>query len=152
MIRISDYLAANFGVIGNFDMVANDGASQALVASILLLAAESDRAIAPAESANLQTLIGDGFASSDPQTVERSAEPSQRIPDLSNPDDIISHANRVLGLPQKEELMLMVLQIIAADERKAPGELEFLDQLVIGLDISSDVMEGVYTRYFEGKK
>ena len=152
MNRISDYLAGTFGITGNLDAAAGDADAEALIAAIIVLAAQSDGTIGRAESAKLQALISDRFASADHETIEHAAEPSQRIPDLSRPGDIIERANRTFSLPQKEALLLMVLQVIAADERKERGELEFLDQLVTGLEISTPVMDRIYARYFEGKR
>lgn len=152
MSGISDCLAATFGVVMGPNGAPSDTRAEALMASILLLAAQSDGTIAPAESAQLKQLISDRFANSDEETIASTLEPPQRIPHLSRPDDIIANADQALTPAQKEDLMLMVLQIIAADERKAPGELKFLDQLVDGLAISSDTMDRIYARYFAAKK
>jgi uncharacterized tellurite resistance protein B-like protein len=148
--KISDYLFSKFGMTVNLDTVTSDARGQALMASILLLAAQSDGSISPVESAELARLISDRFANSDEESVRLASKPTQRIPDLSSTSELIEAANRGLPLPKKEDLMVMVLQIIAADERKAPGELELLDKLVEGLDIPANVMDRVYSRYFEG--
>ena len=152
MSKISDYLYTTFGITKGPDTATDDANSQALTASILLLAAQSDGSISPVESAELARLISDQFAHGDEDSVQLAAESSQRIPEFSSTNELIEAANRGLELHQKEDLMLMVLKIIAADERKAPGELELLDQLLDGLRIPGNVMDRVYTRYFKDKK
>jgi uncharacterized tellurite resistance protein B-like protein len=149
MSKISDYLSATFDITMNPDTRSDDAGGQALMASILLLAAQSDGSISTVESAELARLIGDKFVNSDEEKIRFAAESSQRIPELSNTSELIEMANRGLPLPQKENLMVMVLQIIAADERKERGELELLDKLVDGLEIPGDAMDRVYSRYFK---
>ena len=151
MSKISDYLYSTFGMTMNLDTVTDDARGQALMASILLLAAQSDGSISSVESAELARLISDKFATSDEESIQLAAESTQRIPELSSTNDLIEAANRGLPLAKKEDLMVMVLQIIAADERKAPGELELLDKLVDGLDLPVHVMDRVYSRYFEDR-
>ena len=151
MSKISDYLYSTFGITMNLDTVTADARDQALMASILLLAAQSDGSISPVESAELARLISDRFANSDEESIRLAAESTRRIPELSSTSELIEAANRGLPLPKKEDLMVMVLQIIAADERKARGELELLDKLVDGLDIPANVMDQVYSRYFEDR-
>ena len=149
MSKISDFLYATFGLTMKQDSPGNDASGQVLMASILLLAAQSDGSISPAESAELQRLINDKFANSDEESIQVAADSSQRIPEFASAAELIDIANRVLPLPQKEELLVMVLQIIAADERKEPGELELLDKLVDGLEIPGTLMDRVYSRYFK---
>jgi len=149
MSKISDFLYATFGLTMKQDSPGNDASGQVLMASILLLAAQSDGSISPAESAELQRLINDKFANSDEESIQVAADSSQRIPEFANTSELIEMANRGLPLPQKEELLVMVLQIIAADERKEPGELELLDKLVDGLEIPAAVMDRAYSRYFK---
>lgn len=151
MSKISDFLYATFGITMNRDSPGADANGEVLAASILLLAAQSDGSISPAESAELQRLINDKFANSDEESIQVGADSSQRIPEFASTAELIDIANRVLPLPQKEELLVMVLQIIAADERKEPGELELLDKLVNGLEIPGTVMDRAYSRYFKDK-
>lgn len=152
MSKISDYLYTTFGITKGPDTATDDANAQALMASILLLAAQSDGSISPVESAELARLISDKFAHGDEDSVQLTAESSQRIPEFSSTNELIEAVNRGLELHQKEDLMLMVLQVIAADERKEPGELELLDQLLDGLRIPGHVMDRVYARYFKNKK
>ncbi len=152
MSKFSDYLYATFSITLSLDTITSDVKGQALMASILVLAAQSDGSVSPVESAALASLLSDKFANSDDESIQLAVESAKRISDLSSGSALIKAANQNLALPHKEDLMVMVLQIIAADERKEPGELELLDELVDGLDIPANVMDRVYSRYFKEKK
>ena len=151
MSKFSDYLYATFSITLSLDTITSDVKGQALMASILVLAAQSDGSVSPVESAKLASLLNDKFANSDDESIQLAVESAKRISDLSRRRVLIKAANQDLALPHKEDLMVMVLQIIAADERKEPGELELLDELMDGLDIPANVMDRVYSRYFKGK-
>ena len=87
----------------NLDTVTADARDQALMASILLLAAQSDGSISPVESAELARLISDRFANSDEESIRLAAESTRRIPELSSTSELIEAANRGLPLPKKED-------------------------------------------------
>lgn len=64
-------------------------------------------------------------------------------------DEILESANDNLGLAQKEDLMLMVLSVISADNQKDAGEMTLLAALIEGLNIPDKIMNKVYAQYFE---
>jgi len=70
----------------------------------------------------------------------------------SHLDDILKEINDKLPLAHKEELMLMVLHVISADNEKDAGEMQLLATLVDRLKIPDSVMQTVYSRYFEEKR
>lgn len=66
-------------------------------------------------------------------------------------DEILVSVNDHLTLAQKEDLMLMVLSVISADNQKDAGEMTLLAALIEGLNIPDKIMNKVYKQYFEGK-
>lgn len=150
MGRISDFFFATFGNTIEFDAAPDN--AQALMAAVALLAAQSDGSISANESAQLERLIADKYANSDEESVQRAADLAERIPDFSNWEALLKTADKVLSSAQKEDLMVMVLHIIAADGRKAPGELALLDELVDGLGMPEKAMDSVYARYFADRR
>jgi hypothetical protein len=56
----------------------------------------------------------------------------------------------VLTRTQKEELMFMVLCVIAADDQKDAGEMKLLAKLIDGLRLSDQFMQKIYDRNFDG--
>ena len=59
--------------------------------------------------------------------------------------------NDNLALAQKEDLMLMVLSVISADNQKDAEEMKLLAALIDGLKIPDKIMNKVYEQYFEDK-
>jgi hypothetical protein len=70
----------------------------------------------------------------------------------SHLDEVLAEVNDKLTLPHKEELMLMVLHVISADNEKDAGEMKLLAALIDGLKIPDNVMDKVYRRYFKDQK
>lgn len=64
-------------------------------------------------------------------------------------DEIMVAVNDKLALAQKEDLMLMVLSVISADNQKDAAEMKLLAALIEGLNMPDKVMNKVYERYFE---
>ena len=67
----------------------------------------------------------------------------------SNLDEILISVNDTLTLAQKEDLMLMVLSVISADNQKDAGEMNLLAALIEGLKMPDKTMNIVYERYFK---
>ena len=63
-------------------------------------------------------------------------------------DEILVSVNDSLTLAQKEDLMLMVLSVISADNQKDAGEIKLLAALIEGFKMPDNVMNNVYGRYF----
>jgi hypothetical protein len=66
-------------------------------------------------------------------------------------DEILVSVNDNLALAQKEDLMLMVLSVISADNQKDAEEMKLLAALIEGLKIPDKIMNKVYEQYFEDK-
>lgn len=72
----------------------------------------------------------------------RSVPVTTIIPDMSLIDLIYSKTGFVIGA-------LMILSVIAADNRKDAGELNLLAALTEGLKMPDKVMNKAYGRYFK---
>ncbi len=70
----------------------------------------------------------------------------------SHLDEILREAKDTLALPEKEDLMLMVLHVIAADNEKDAAEMTLLEALIDGLEIPDKIVQAVYAHYFEEKR
>ncbi len=66
-------------------------------------------------------------------------------------DEILVSVNDNLALAQKEDLMLMVLSVISADNQKDAEEMKLLAALIEGLKIPDKIMNKVYEQYFKDK-
>jgi uncharacterized tellurite resistance protein B-like protein len=70
----------------------------------------------------------------------------------ANLDGLVANINDELSLADKEDLIDVVLHIIAADNRKDAREMELLATLINGLHIPDNVMERAYAKYFQSQK
>ena len=84
------------------------------------------------------------------RTATYSLQPSQ-LATHQCLDEILVSVNENLALAQKEDLMLMVLKVISADNQKDAGEMKLLAALIEGLKIPDKIMNKVYEQYFEDK-
>ena len=147
-----DIIKQKTGRDGACQRLVDDPAGQALVASIMVVAANSDGGISPDENLRMVQLLREGFGLNPGEALElvtRLADTSATTNDL---DELLATANQEFSTAAKENLVSMVLQVIAADQEKSPGEIKLLANLVEGLRLSEKSMESVYARYFRSRK
>ena len=71
---------------------------------------------------------------------------TQKNPEFSNS---VSNLGAVLTIPEKEDIAVMLLKIVAADGRKDAEEMEKLRVAADMISIPEDVMHRAFDRYFE---
>jgi uncharacterized tellurite resistance protein B-like protein len=134
------------------DSLGSDADSQILIASLLALVAKSDGGISPDESLRMVELLRGRFQLQPGEALNLLARSSDEMADHTTElDEMFTGLNEKMTLAQKEDLMLMVLSVISADNQKAAGEMKLLATLLEGLDIPDKIMENVYERYFDNK-
>jgi uncharacterized tellurite resistance protein B-like protein len=84
--------------------------------------------------------------------ITRAADEIKGVADKADLDELLSSVNDDLALPHKEELLLMLLHVISADNEKDVAEMKFLAAVVDGLKIPGKIMDKVYARYFEDRR
>ncbi len=122
------------------------------VACLLAMAASSDGSIDTQESERLVTAMQHGFAvKSDAalKLVVRALDDVKQHPDVSS---LLRKLQRALDKNQKETLVVMLLEVIAADNMKDAREIKLLDSAMTGLKISDQTMDRAYRRYFAQRK
>lgn len=140
---------AAIGPSVNRKKLAEDFAGQTLVASIMVICAESDGGISPDENLRMVQLLRQRFDLKAGEALALTTALADSFNDASDIDELLESVNRELSLSVKEDLMLMVIEVIAADNVKDPREILLLTNLVDQLNIPDDVMERVYAQYFE---
>jgi len=65
-------------------------------------------------------------------------------------DEVVDSVNELLSRPQKEDLMFMILCVIAADDQKDAGEIKLLAKLVDSFRLPDAVMQKMYEENFDG--
>jgi len=83
------------------------------------------------------------------ESLNMIARASDELSAHTELDEIMVTVNDNLAPAQKEDLMLMVLSVISADNQNDATEMKLLAALIEGLKIPDKVMNKVYERYFE---
>ena len=151
-MSFADLIYSATGLRIGSDRLGNDADSQILIASLLALVAKSDGGISPDESLRMVELLRSRFQLQPGEALNLLARSSDEMADHATElDEIFTELNEKMNRAQKEDLMLMVLRVISADNQKAAGEMKLLATLLEGLDIPDKIMENVYERYFDNK-
>ena len=151
-MKLTDLIYARTGIAFDLPRIASDVDAQALVASLITLVAKSDGGISPDEIVRMVEMLRQRFPLEPAEALSLITRTAEELSADSHLDEILREVNDTLTLPDKEELMLMVLNVIAADNQKDAEEMKLLEALIDGLKIPNKVMQDVYARYFEEKR
>jgi uncharacterized tellurite resistance protein B-like protein len=151
-MKLTDLIYAKTGFTFDLPNLAADLDAQEMVASLMTLVAKSDGGISPDETLRMVELLRQRFPLKPGEALNLVTRAADELSADSHLDEILREINDTLSLPHKEELMLMVLNVIAADNQKDAEEMKLLEALIDGLKIPDSVMQDVYSRYFEEKR
>jgi uncharacterized tellurite resistance protein B-like protein len=152
MMKLADLIYAKTGISLELTGLADDPDEQALVASLLALVARSDGTISAEESTRMVDLLRSRFHRGTQEAVNLVDRAINEFGADANLDGLVANINDELSLADKEDLIDVVLHIIAADNRKDAREMELLATLINGLHIPDNVMERAYAKYFQSQK
>jgi uncharacterized tellurite resistance protein B-like protein len=150
--KLKDLVYAITGVDLDFDKISTDINAQMAIASLLAVAANSDGSIDSVETQKMADVLRKRFDLTSAVSVDLV---KRAIDDLSAGDAsrrLFDELNDRLTLKQKDDLLLMVLEVIAADGEKEAREMALLDQTVMALNISDRQLSKIYDRYFEARR
>jgi uncharacterized tellurite resistance protein B-like protein len=154
-MNLKDLIYAKTGITIDLKNLASDPDGQALMTSLLALAAKSDGGISPDEMTRMVELLRERFGLQPGEAlnmIARATDEIEAIAEGADLDELLSSVNDDLALPHKEELLLMLLHVISADNEKDVAEMKFLAAVVDGLKIPGKIMDKVYARYFEDRR
>jgi uncharacterized tellurite resistance protein B-like protein len=151
-VALIDIIRDKAGLSGFRSRLADDLEAQTLFASIMVISAKSDGGISPEENLRMVQLLRGKFGVQPGEALELVTRLADSVTGNAETDSLIDTVNREFSLSAKEELMLMVVSVIAADEEKDAQEMKLLMSLVDELNVPGKVMEKVYARYFEQQK
>ena len=97
-------------------------------------------------------LLRDRFGLQPGEALNMITRATDEVADTINLGELLRSVNDDLALQHKEELLLMLLHVIAADDQKDVAEMKFLSAVVEGLKVPEKVMANVYARYFDERK
>ncbi len=114
-MKLTDLIYAKTGIAIDMPSLATDLHAKKLVAGLNTLVAKSDGGISPDESVRMVELLRQRFPLKAGEALHLITQAAHELSADSHLDEILLEANHTMALPQKEELMLMVLTVIAAD-------------------------------------
>ena len=150
--KLKDLVYAMTGFDLDFDKVSTDINAQIATASLLAVAANSDGSIDSVETEKMVGVLRKRFELTSTVALDLV---TRAIDELSTGDAsrrLFDELNERLTLKQKDDLLLMVLEVIAADGEKEAREMALLDQTVTALNISDRQLSNIYDRYFEARR
>ena len=148
-MSLLDLIIEKTGVRTASNSVAADSGAQVLIASLLALVASSDGGISTDENMRIVNLLGKRFGLSAGEASDLVARALENHPSHDQVDEVLDSVNAVLSRSQKEDLMFMVLCVIAADNKKDVAEMELLNKLVDTFRLPDATMQKMYEGNFD---
>lgn len=117
-------------------------------ACLLAIAARSDGSIATQETEQLVSVLQRGFAIKESEALQLVVRALDDAPDAKGISALLQNLQHALDKKQKENLIVMLLEVVAADGVKDAREISVLDKAITGLKISDKSMDRAYRSYF----
>ncbi len=149
-MSLVDLIFKKTGVRIATNSLSGDYEAQTLIASLLTLVARSDGGISPDENLRIVELLRNRFGLRSGEALDMVTRAADELASHDELDEILDSVNEALTRAQKEDLMLMVLSVIAADNQKDAAEMKLLVAQIDGLKLPDQFMQKVYERYFDG--
>lgn len=150
--RAGDLIYALTGKSLGRNDLPRDQETEHAIASVLALAAMSDGIISTEETERLVVILRKGFALDSGAALSLITRAIHELPVRASMSDLTGDLNNLLSMRDKEDLVVMLLEVIAADGRKEAEEMEVLAHTVFGLNISQKSMQRAYSRYFASRR
>ena len=151
-MKLKDLIYAKTGIAIDLGSLVSDPNGQTLIASLMALVAKSDGGVSPEEMTRMVELLRDRFGLQPGEALNMITRATDEVADTINLDELLRSVNDDLALQHKEELLLMLLHVIAADDQKDVAEMKFLSAVVEGLKVPEKIMANVYARYFNERR
>jgi uncharacterized tellurite resistance protein B-like protein len=121
-------------------------------ACLLAIAARSDGSIATQETERLVSLMQRGFEMKESAALQIVVRALDDVPGTQGIATLLRNLERALDRKQKESLIIMLLEVVAADGVKDAREISVLDKAITGLKISDASMDRAYGTYFSQRR
>ena len=123
--------------------------SQFLVAALLVYVAKGDGNISDMETGKMLGLMEEHFQLQSADSLALLTRALTALAEHPDLDQRLRRLSTVLTDSDKEEIAVMLLQVVAADGEKDAAEMEKMDLAAEIVDISPDVMHRAFDRYFD---
>lgn len=119
-----------------------------LVAALLIFVAKGNDEISSPESDEMLRLLSDHFNLQSAESLGLLTRVMADIADNPDFDVLLQELSVLLAPPEKEEVAVMMLKIVAADGRRDVEEMDQFQQAATLIGVSSDGLHRAYDRYF----
>ena len=150
--KLQELIYATTGIELGGDNAPVDINAQIAVASLLVVAANSDGSIDSKETIRMVEALCSRYSTPPVVALDLVSRAIEAQSTTADSPALFAELNDLLTTKQKEELVLMLLEAIAADGEKAASEMAVLDRAVSALGISSDRLGKIYQRYFDARR
>ena len=151
-MKISDLIYSATGVTINWSNLSNDLETQTLLATLFAVVANCDGEISDKEKTRMVDLLQSRYGIATDDSIMLINQAVSGLSENLDVDDLVARINDELTLQNKEDLMSIVLHVIAADSEKDANEMKLLGVLIDGLRIPDNIMENAYERYFRDSR
>jgi len=135
-------------VVAPEDGSAEEYDERFLVAALLVFVARGDGTISDKETEQMLSLVGEYFDLPSGASLSLLTRAMDELADDPGLLDRLQGFGSLLAAPQKEDVAVMLLKLVAADGRKDAAEMELLRHAGEILGITSDGMHRAFDRYF----
>jgi uncharacterized tellurite resistance protein B-like protein len=150
---LRDIVREKLGLGDSGDPLLDSPGGDTAIASIMVLVANSDGGISLDEGLRIREFLMQRFGLDSHDAQALIGRVADRY--ASGVDDqarVIATLRNELTAAGKEDLMLVILEVIAADQEKDVKEVELLARLIEELQIPDKTMNRAYERYFESRR
>lgn len=150
--RLGDLIYAVTGRQFGSTRLPTDHETENAIASVLALAAMSDGIVSTEEIERLVIILRREFSLDAGTALSHITDAIHGLPERSSMGRLMDELNGLLGTRNKEDFIVMLLEVIAADGRKDAQEMEVLAHTVHGLNVSQKCMQRAYLRYHSSRR
>ena len=147
---LKDLVYASTGIdLGSAHIDVN---TQLAVAGVMAVAALSDGSIDPRETERMVLALKRHYDLSNASALDFVTRAIEAAPGHEATPELLSSLNEELSLKQKEECLVMLLEVIAADGEKEAQEMKVLNDVIESLKIPERSVTAAFAEYHAGKR
>ncbi len=129
--------------------IMTDRDFQQLIASLLIRIARSDGTISTAETSQMLAITESQFRLSSAEALELLTTAVAEAPEPDELEAQLRELKHLLDPAEKEEIAVLMLELIAADGKRDMAELEVLHYAAEVLEIPPGNMHSAFERFFD---
>ncbi len=126
--------------------------SQYLVAALLVFVAKGDGNISEKETAKMLQLVEEHFHLHSGESLALLTRAMAGLAENPDLDSLLRELSKLLTPEEKEDIAVMLLKVVAADDQRDVDEMEMLNIAAEVIDISAEARHRAFERYFAEQK